>query len=80
MAEDPAPNQNKREENVWRQYGRYSQMALALPAGVIAGLLLGALLDHWLKTTWITVAGVIVGSVAGFAELIRALMKMSRES
>ena len=42
------PQPKKPEENPWRQYGRYSQMALALPAGVIAGLIVGALLDRWL--------------------------------
>ena len=64
---------------MWRQYARYSQLALALPAGVIAGLLLGALVDHWLKTTWLTITGMILGSIAGFAELVRALLKMNRE-
>lgn len=80
MPEEPAQDKNKHEENVWRQYGRYSHLALALPAAIIAGLLLGAALDHWLKTTWITLAGLLLGCVAGFAELIRALLKMSRES
>lgn len=80
MPEEPPPDDSKREENIWRQYGRYSHLALALPAAIIAGLLLGAALDHWLKTTWITLAGLLLGCVAGFAELIRALLKMSRES
>jgi len=75
----PPPQPKKSEENPWRQYGRYSQMALALPAGAIAGLILGALFDRWLHTTWITLAGLIAGSIAGFAELIRALMRISKE-
>ena len=81
VPEEPGqqPQPKKPEENPWRQYGRYSQMALALPAGVIAGLIVGALLDRWLHTTWITLAGLIVGSVAGFAELIRGLMRISKE-
>ena len=53
VPEEPGqqPQPKKPEENPWRQYGRYSQMALALPAGVIAGLIVGALLDRWLKLT-----------------------------
>lgn len=80
MPEETPQEKGKREENIWRQYGRYSHLALALPAAIVAGLVLGAALDHWLKTTWMTLAGLLLGCVAGFAELIRALLKMNRES
>ena len=80
MPEPPTENKKSPEENIWRQYGRYSHLALVLPAAIVAGLVLGAALDHWLKTTWLTLAGLLLGCVAGFAELIRALLKMNRES
>jgi len=52
---------------------RYSSLALALPASTFIGWILGALLDKWLHTTWLYLAGLIVGIIAGFVELIRAV-------
>ena len=80
MPDQPTDEKNKPEENPWRQFGRYSHLALVLPASVVVGLAIGAGLDHWLKTTWLTLAGLLLGCVAGFTELIRALLKMNKES
>jgi len=52
---------------------RYSALALALPASTFVGWIIGTLLDKWLHTTWLYLVGLIVGSVAGFVELIRAV-------
>jgi F0F1-type ATP synthase assembly protein I len=32
-------------------------------------------LDRWLHTTWLYLAGLIVGIAAGFVELIRSVVK-----
>jgi len=71
---------NNKEENVWRQIGRYSNLAMVLPAAVIAGLVIGTLLDRWLKTSWITMAGLLFGCVVGFVELIRGAVRAGKES
>lgn len=78
----PAPPEDKRspDQNPWRQIGRYSQMGFILPASIVVGLAIGAALDHWLKTSWITLAGLLVGCVAGFAELMRLVIAASKES
>jgi F0F1-type ATP synthase assembly protein I len=74
----PASDSNgKKQSSGWAQAAKYSQAALTLPASVLAGILIGAALDKWLHKQWITVAGLIVGSVAGFVELIRVIMKAS---
>jgi F0F1-type ATP synthase assembly protein I len=52
---------------------RYSSLALALPASTLVGWIIGALLDKWLHTTWLYLVGLIVGSIAGLVELIRAV-------
>jgi len=80
MPDSPPENDNRKDENVWRQIGRYSSLAFVLPAGIIAGLIIGHLLDRWLKTSWITLAGLFVGCIAGFAQLIRGIIQSSRES
>ena len=51
---------------------KYSQLAFIFPAATVAGWLIGVALDRWLHTTWLYIAGLIVGIVAGFVELIRA--------
>jgi F0F1-type ATP synthase assembly protein I len=49
----------------------YSQLAFIFPAATVVGWLIGVALDHWLHTTWLYLAGLIVGIIAGFVELIR---------
>ncbi|HWS17685.1 MAG TPA: AtpZ/AtpI family protein [Candidatus Elarobacter sp.] len=77
---DLPPEKNNKEENLWRQIGRYSNLGFVLPAAIIAGLIIGHLLDRWLKTSWITLAGLFVGCIAGFAELIRGIIRSTKDS
>jgi len=71
----PVPEDPDRKKSPWVQFGRYSQIAFMLPAGTVAGYLLGALMDRWLHTSWIAVVGLILGSVGGLIELIRTVSK-----
>jgi len=80
MPDSPPENNNPKEGNLWRQIARYSNLAFVLPAAIIAGLVIGHLLDRWLKTSWITLAGLFVGCIAGFAELIRGIIQSSKET
>lgn len=69
----PDPDDNsKKERSTWIQMAKYSQLAFVFPAATVAGWLIGVALDRWLHTTWLYIAGLIVGIVAGFVELIRA--------
>ncbi len=56
-------------------WARYSQLAFILPAAVVVGLLIGKLLDHWLHTRWLFLVGIIVGAIAGFIDIIRAITR-----
>ena len=51
-----------------------------LPAAIVAGLVIGHLLDRWLGTSWITLVGLFVGCIAGFAELIRGIIQSTKDS
>ena len=76
----PNPNgPNNKDKNVWREIGRYSNLGMILPASVIAGLVIGTLLDRWLKTSWITLTGILLGCVVGFVELIRGAVRAGKE-
>ena len=72
---NPDPEDPERKKSPWVQFGRYSQLAFMLPAGTVAGYLLGALLDSWLHTSWIAVVGLILGSLGGLIELIRMVSR-----
>jgi F0F1-type ATP synthase assembly protein I len=72
-----ADDENKKAAQDW---ARYSQVAFIVPGAVVAGLILGALIDKWLNTHWVYIAGVIVGAVLGFVQLIRMLTSVSDKS
>jgi F0F1-type ATP synthase assembly protein I len=59
------------KKNFWVLFGQYSQIAFIFPAATVVGWLIGVTMDHWLHTTWLYMAGLILGIVAGFVELFR---------
>jgi F0F1-type ATP synthase assembly protein I len=69
-----AGDDNSKEKSLWVQLANYSQLAFIFPAATVAGWLIGLGLDHWLHTTWLYLAGLILGIVAGFVELIRTVL------
>lgn len=72
---DPNDDNNDGKKNPWVQIARYSQLAFVLPAATVVGWLIGVGLDRWLHTTWLYLAGIVLGIVAGFVELIRTVMR-----
>ena len=68
--------ENKEELN--RKSGIAYAAAFSLFASVVSGMIVGWLLDRWLGTRpWLLVAGIVLGSAAGFYEFIRASSKLS---
>jgi len=65
------------KKNLWLQLARYSQLAFVFPGALVVGWLIGAGLDRWLHTTWIYLAGILLGIAAGFVELIRTVSRNS---
>ena len=57
---------------------QYAHIGLAIPAATIAGLLLGTLLDRFFHTHWIFLVGLLLGVVAGFYDIIRAVQQMNK--
>lgn len=72
---EPAPEKKKTPLSPAAQVARYSQVAFVLPAATVVGLVMGMALDRWLGTTWIYIAGLLLGIVAGFIELIRMVTR-----
>ena len=70
----PSPDNSPLEKkSAWVHLAKYSELAFILPAATVAGWLIGLALDHWLHTTWLYLAGLIVGIIAGFVQLIRTV-------
>ena len=75
-ADDNSRSENSREkQRFWVQFARYSQLAFVLPAATVAGWLIGAALDHWLRTSWLNIVGLLLGIAAGFVELVRTVSR-----
>lgn len=58
---------------------QYSSLALMLPASTFVGYLVGHWLDGKFGTTWLTVLFLILGSVGGFVQLIRQILRDSSD-
>lgn len=57
----------------------YTSLAFILPASTFVGYLIGYWLDRKFGTTWLQIVFLILGSVAGFVQLIRQIMRDSRD-
>jgi F0F1-type ATP synthase assembly protein I len=58
---------------------RYSEIGFIIPAAVVLGFFLGKLLDYWLQTHWIYLAGLIFGAIVGFVQMIRMATASMKE-
>jgi len=74
----PSADEQGEKRNMWLQIARYSQIGFMLPAATLIGWFLGSLLDKWLHTTWVYIAGLVLGMVTGFVELIRMLLSETK--
>ena len=71
-------SQGNGKEEINRKSGLAYAAAFSLFAAVVAGLLIGWLLDRWLGTKpWLLVVGIVLGAAAGFYEFIRASSRLS---
>lgn len=73
MPSPPPDDRDSQKRSFLVLAARYSSLALALPASTFIGWVIGTLLDRWLHTSWLYLVGLILGIIAGFIELIRAV-------
>lgn len=59
--------------------GQYTSLAFLLPVSALLGYGLGYWLDKKFATTWLYIPGLILGIAAGFVQLIRQLMRDTRD-
>lgn len=75
-----APRGGKQAE-LWAQIGFYTSLGFVLPAGAVAGCLIGWLLDRWIHTTPVlTVVMGFLGAAGGFVEILRILSRAEKDA
>jgi len=71
-----------KKDSGWIAYGTYGAVGFQLAATVVGGLYVGNVIDQKLGTgPWIAVAGLTLGAIGGFYNLIRIMSwKAKREN
>lgn len=59
-------------------FGKYLSLALTLPASVVAGYIVGALADHWLRMPFLRVVGIVLGMASGLITIFRELSRENK--
>jgi F0F1-type ATP synthase assembly protein I len=62
------------------QVGEYTSLAFLLPAASFVGYLIGYLLDKAFGTHFLYLVFLILGTVSGFVQLLRRLLRDSKEN
>lgn len=66
-----------RQGDLWAQIGLYSSLGFILPAGAVAGYVLGWFLDGWLHTS--PVLGIVMGFLGAAGGIFEVLRILTRE-
>ena len=59
--------------------GEYTSLAFLLPVSALIGYALGYLMDKEFDTTWMYIPGLILGIAAGLVQLVRQLMRDTKD-
>jgi F0F1-type ATP synthase assembly protein I len=59
--------------------GEYTSLAFLLPICIVVGYVIGYLLDRAFGTHWLYIPFLLLGMIAGFVQLIRKLMRDTRD-
>jgi F0F1-type ATP synthase assembly protein I len=62
-----------KKDDIWTAFARYSALAVLLPASTLVGYAIGYGLDRLFSTHILKTVFLVVGTGAGFLQLIRGL-------
>jgi len=67
------------QRDIWRAAAVLGSIGMIMALSVFVGFGLGYALDRWLGTLpWISLAGLIMGVIAGFREAIHIIRRFAR--
>jgi F0F1-type ATP synthase assembly protein I len=66
---------DKKDNDAWVIFARYSGLAIILPASTVVGYGIGYALDRAFGTHFLKIVFLVLGTIGGFIELIRGLTK-----
>jgi len=74
------PSGGQKPLSVWAQVAYYTGLGFILPAGALAGYIIGWLLDRGLHTApWLSMAGAFVGVAGGLIEILQLLARAEKQ-
>jgi ATP synthase protein I len=66
------------QRQITRKSGIVYGAVFSLVTAIVAFLLVGWVLDRWLKTSpWLLVAGIVLGAVVGFYQFVRMMSRVA---
>ncbi len=75
------PRRQETQSRIWAQVAYYTSLGFMLPAGAVAGYMIGWLLDGWLRTR--PVLAVVLGfagAAGAFVELLTLLRRGEKDA
>ncbi len=69
----------ERRDDTMAQVAKYMSLAFTLPAAALVGYVIGYLLDRAFSTSFLRVVFLLVGIAGGLIEVIRSLLKDTKE-
>lgn len=70
----------EKRDDVLAMVGKYTSLAMVLPSAAFAGYVIGYLLDKAFHTSFLAVVFLILGIVGGLVEVIRTLLRDTKDS
>jgi F0F1-type ATP synthase assembly protein I len=70
----------EKREDVLAAVGKYASLAMVLPSAAFTGYIIGYLLDKAFHTSFLGVVLLILGIIGGLIEVIRTLLKDTKDS
>jgi F0F1-type ATP synthase assembly protein I len=70
--------EKREEQEATRRSGMAYAAGLSIFFSVATCMGLGWALDRWLGTSWIMIAGIVLGAVVGFYQFIRIISQINK--
>jgi len=75
------PGRGDKQSDLWAQVGFYSSLGFIIPAGIVAGYMLGWLLDRWLHTGGVVpLILAFLGAAGGLVEVLQILLRAEKRA